>query len=281
MTKENTETKKKNIIAYLDDLISNYEEKIDFQISIANEEKHKFKRNMLLFTSILVSGLGLEFAFANTFLDTLMLIVTTPFVATSALGIPLAVITEVTSIIENNKRITEYQSLLVSAKKRKKYETKLLETNNPKKEKLPLNEILTSMINQKESLESNCSKESIPELDNLLLEASKIKKKKVVIKDEKQKSLLIKEEKPETQELSYNQKWLINRELETYAFAIKTLLKAKQEGRLAEFLSENYNVTDKESVSMYNALLEDEFYSDLSLLEAKASVTEGAKSRHI
>lgn len=281
MTKENTETKKKNIIAYLDNLISNYEEKIDFQISIANEEKHKFKKNMLLFTSILVSGLGLEFAFANTFLDTLMLIVTTPFVATSALGIPLAVITEVTSIIENNKKITEYQSLLVSAKKRKKYETKLLETNNPKKEKLPLNEILTSMINQKEVIESNYSKESIPELDNLLLEASQIKKKKVTIKDEKQKSLPIKEETQETQELSYNQKWLINRELETYAFAVKALLKAKQEGRLVEFLSENYNVTDEESISMYNALLEAEFYSDSSLLETKDSIIEVAKTRHI
>lgn len=281
MTKENIETKKKNIIAYLDNLISNYEEKIDFQISIANEEKHKFKKNMLLFTSILVSGLGLEFAFANTFLDTLMLIVTTPFVATSALGIPLAVITEVTSIIENNKKITEYQSLLVSAKKRKKYETKLLETNNPKKEKLPLNEILTSMINQKEAIESNYSKESIPELDNLLLEASQIKKKKVTIKDEKQKSLPIKEETQETQELSYNQKWLINRELETYAFAVKALLKAKQEGRLVEFLSENYNVTDEESISMYNALLEAEFYSDSSLLVTKDSIIEVAKSRHI
>lgn len=46
------------------------------------------------------------------------------------------------------------------------------------------------------------------------------------------------------------------------------------ERRLAEFLSENYNVTDEESIGMYNALLEDDLYPELFLLEDKDSVAE-------
>lgn len=49
---------------------------------------------------------------------------------------------------------------------------------------------------------------------------------------------------------------LIGKEIETFAFNTHKIIKARKSGKLKELLSERYNVSDKESLAMYEGMVD-------------------------
>lgn len=254
MIKENKHTNSQNIINYLNTEISNYEEKIEFQKKFAKDDKKNFFKSVLIITSFLIFGIGVAVLFSNTPIMIPALIIATPFTSTGFIGLPLLIISEMLEIKDRKKNLKKYRNLLDSAKKRKQYETKLLESSSTK-QSLNLDEMVSSLISDNNQIQINYSKERNKRLESLLTD-DKNKKKALLEKD--QKDLSKPKDKNQQQGLSYDEEWILRKEIETYANAFNRLLQAKQKGRLAEFLENNYNITDQETIAMYDALLEEE-----------------------
>lgn len=258
MNKETTN--RQNIINYLSNEIYKLEEKIYLEKQLHNQEKKVFPRNMAMFISALFCGIGTAINFSNTTYMIPALIISTPIAILGTIGTPLCIVFKILDTKERKKEIKKYRRLLDSTKKRKQYEIKLLENSN-QQQSLNTDELLEDLI-RSESKETK-DKES----DSLLVED----KKKFLVEKAKEEIKPHYQDSATKQELSYDEEWLIRKELETYAFAIKPLLKAKKNGVLAEFLRDNYNVTDEESISMYDALLEEEMHSSSNVFTEKES----------
>jgi len=254
MIKENKHTNSQNIINYLNTEISNFEENIEFQKKFAKDDKKNFFKSVLIITSFLIFGIGVAVLFSNTPIMIPALIIATPFTSTGFIGLPLLIISEMLEIKDRKKNLKKYRNLLDSAKKRKQYETKLLESSSTK-QSLNLDEMVSSLISDNNQIQINYSKERNKRLESLLTD-DKNKKKALLEKD--QKDLSKPKDKNQQQGLSYDEEWILRKEIETYANAFNRLLQAKQKGRLAEFLKNNYNITDQETIAMYDALLEEE-----------------------
>lgn len=196
--------KKKNMtIQYLDELIQEY---LDKFINAKEEKKNESRRGhiiTLLSAAILVASSTLIALTVNTPLCIPALIALLPFLSASTLGLPISIITNISTKREMNKKINENEKKLNTALLRKEYENNMLQ-------KL------------EEELEQN--KDSHLEDGNNLVHV---------------------DENP-----------YIEEEIEAFAFNTHKIIKARKSGKLKEFLYQRYNVGDKESLEMYEGMVD-------------------------
>lgn len=242
-------TEKEEMINYLNNIISNYQKKVTSQDTSLMKSKKDFKRNIFIFISLLFLGTIIALIFYDTFLMTAVYIISVPLVTFSLLGLPVTIFTELFTRREDKKIMIEYENILNTAKKRKKYETDLLEKMSKQRKDIHINKMSLDKSNSKPILKSNSLLGICGDTQELRIAPT-----------EERKGLIY--QKPK---LSFDKKELADDELETYTYNIRPLLKIKQKGTLAKFLRDSYNVSEQKSLTMYDALLEDEISSNLDL----------------
>lgn len=193
---------KQNVLKYLNEIIDNYQEELN---NSREDKKLDFKEGIiksLLLALILVVSLSVTFATAGTALALPILIICTPILGASMLGLPVSISMLISYQRKLGKKVNELEKIINMAILREEYEYETLKE-------------------LEESLRQN----------NYLEE--------------------------ENDGLTYNrEKYTINKELETCAFNMPKLIKAKKSGKLSKFLWERYNVGHPDAIEMYENMID-------------------------
>lgn len=119
--------KKKDILRYVEELIREYAEKLEYYKEDIEEENSRATKNLLILGGVIAITSLILCLTANTHFFMAASIFTVPFLAPSIIGVPLTIAMTLSSKRKIRTKINEYEKLINVAKLREEYENQTIQ----------------------------------------------------------------------------------------------------------------------------------------------------------